>query len=173
MIKHLLSLFVSIIPNRFFTFKSKIWNHIGYNIHYSARLSSSVKLLGSIDIMIKDDTFIGHNTLIMGGESKITIGKNCDISSNVTIVSGTHELNPRGIRMAGRGIGKDVIIRNGVWVGASVTILPGVTIGEMSVVAAGSIVNKNVDSYTMVAGNPAKPIKRFNLINSEWEICKK
>ena len=66
-------------------------------------------------------------------------------------------------------------IENDVWVGDSVIILPGVKVGTGSVIGAGSIVTKDVEPYTIVAGNPAKLIKkRFNndrileLLNSKW-----
>ncbi len=63
----------------------------------------------------------------------------------------------------------DVVIGNDVWIGLNTTILSGVTIGDGAIVAAGSIVTKNVAPYTIVGGNPAKPIKkRF----SEDEIVK-
>ena len=56
---------------------------------------------------------------------------------------------------------KEVVIKKGAWVGANVTILKGVVIGNNSVVGAGSVVTKNVPNRSMVAGNPAKVIKRL------------
>ena len=55
---------------------------------------------------------------------------------------------------------KPVIIENDVWIGANVIILPGVTIHEGSIIAAGAVVTKDVECYTIVAGNPAKVIKK-------------
>jgi len=64
---------------------------------------------------------------------------------------------------------QDVVIEDGVWVGCNVIILKGVTIGRGAVVAAGSVVTKNVPPYSIVGGNPAKIIKcRFE----EEQICK-
>lgn len=56
----------------------------------------------------------------------------------------------------------DVIIKKGAWIGVGVIILPGVTIGEYSIVSAGSVVNKDVPPYSIVAGNPAKLIAKFD-----------
>ncbi len=57
---------------------------------------------------------------------------------------------------------KRVIIKRGAWVGAGAIILPGVTVGTGAVVAAGAIVGRDVPQFTMVAGNPARVIKRFD-----------
>ena len=88
----------------------------------------------------------------------ISIGNDCAISHNVTIMdSDAHYLN-------GNNNKQDVKIGNHVWIGSHVTILSGVTIGNDSVIAAGSLVTKDVESKTMVAGVPAKVIKN----NVEW-----
>jgi len=63
----------------------------------------------------------------------------------------------------------EIIIEDEVWIGANCVILPGVTIGKHSVVAAGSIVTKSVPPYSVVAGNPAKVIKQYNPGTSSWE----
>ena len=60
-------------------------------------------------------------------------------------------------------INKDVIIKDFVWLGHGVTILPGITIGEGAVVAAGSVVVKDVSDYMVVGGNPAKVLKSRNV----------
>jgi chloramphenicol O-acetyltransferase type B len=59
------------------------------------------------------------------------------------------------------------VIQDDAWIGAGSIILPGVTIGEGAVVAAGSVVTKDVPSYTVVAGVPARPIKRIDLEKGE------
>ena len=56
-------------------------------------------------------------------------------------------------------IEKDIIVGNDVWLGANAVILAGVTIGNGSVIAAGSVVNKDIKEYTIAAGVPAKPLK--------------
>jgi acetyltransferase-like isoleucine patch superfamily enzyme len=56
---------------------------------------------------------------------------------------------------------KKVLLKRGAWVGVGAIILPGVTVGEGAIVAAGSVVNQNVANYTIVAGNPARPVKKL------------
>ena len=94
--------------------------------------------------------------------AKIIIGSNCDISDRVSIFCGTHEIDEIGPRVAGNGIGKDIFIGNGVWIGYGALILPGVKIGDKAVIAAGSVVHKDVPAYTIVGGNPIIEIRRIN-----------
>lgn len=64
---------------------------------------------------------------------------------------------------------KPVIIQKNVWIGENVSILSGVEIGENSVIGAGSVVTKNIPKNTIVVGNPAKVIKKYNVITRKWE----
>lgn len=78
------------------------------------------------------------------------------IGPNATLVSVNHPLDPdqrRGIEL------KPVYVRQNAWIGANATILPGVTVGENAVVAAGAVVTRNVPANTVVAGIPARVIK--------------
>ncbi|MBB1411678.1 DapH/DapD/GlmU-related protein [Pseudoalteromonas sp. SG44-17] len=152
---------MSLIPStRLYAFKAFILNIIGFNISNTARIVSSVKILGLNNIHIGSDTFIGHETLIIGSNNTtVVIEENCDISSRVTIITGTHEIDISGDRVAGKGYGQDIKICRGVWIGVNATILPGVIVGEMSIVAAGSVVTKNVPPNVIVAGVPAKIIR--------------
>ena len=74
-----------------------------------------------------------------------------------------------GNHTAGEGFYKDIIINDGVWIGMNSIILPGVTIGKKAVVAAGSVVTKNVPDYCIVAGNPATIKKIYNSKSNKWE----
>ena len=141
----------------------------GYSIDPSARIYSTAQIIGNIIVSIGENTFIGHETLIIGGDSKITIGKNCDISSRVNIVSGTHYIDMNGERSAGFGIGEDIIIEDGVWIGFGVLVLPGVTIGNKSIIGAGSVVLKDIPAYCIAVGNPCRPIKKWNSENMAFE----
>ncbi len=89
-------------------------------------------------------------------ESLIEIGDNVRIGPQVTFLSGTHDHRKIDLPDFGKGIR----VENHVWVGGSSVIMPGVTIKEGAVIGAGSIVTKDVDPYTIVAGNPAKFIKK-------------
>lgn len=90
----------------------------------------------------------------------ITIGKGAKISHNVTIMDG----DGHSIEYDGYISVKPIVIEDDVWIGTKAIILKGVTIGEGSIVAAGSVVTKDVPSHSLVAGNPAKVIKE----NIRW-----
>ncbi|MEY8330076.1 DapH/DapD/GlmU-related protein [Lachnospiraceae bacterium 48-33] len=104
---------------------------------------------------------IGKNVFINSGchfqdQGGITIGNDVLIGHNVVLATINHDLAPSQNR---KNHYAPVTISNNVWIGSNATILPGVTIGEWAVVAAGAVVTKNVEPYTVVGGNPAKLIK--------------
>ena len=92
--------------------------------------------------------------LIPGGG--IQIGNAVSISSEVLILTADHD--PGSTDFAGRN--RKVIIEDYVWIGTRAMILPGVTIGRGAIVAAGAVVSKNVEPFTVVAGVPAQCIKK-------------
>ena len=67
---------------------------------------------------------------------------------------------------------KKVVIENGCWIGEKVSILPGVRIGKRSIVAANAVVTKSIPQYSIVAGIPAKVIKKYNFETHAWEGIK-
>ena len=108
---------------------------------------------------------IGNNVGIspsftMFVRGKVKIGDDTIIGPNVTIVAENHNANDveKEIRKQGTRRG-GIIIGDNCWIGAGVTILDGVEIGNGSIVAAGAVVNKNVEEYTIVGGVPAKMLK--------------
>lgn len=108
-------------------------------------------------IQLGKNVFINHacTFLDLGG---IIIEDNVLIGPKVSIITENHPVNPDQRKMLEV---KPVIIRRNCWIGANATILPGVTISENSVVAAGAVVTKNVPANTVVAGIPAKVIKKI------------
>lgn len=133
---------------------------------YHINMHSPIKLATSMPdakIIIGDNSRL-HGTCVHAYKS-IEIGKNCLIAANCQIIdSNRHELSfekPES-RLNNTTSAKPVKISDNVWIGANSIVLPGVTIGEGSVIAAGSIVTKNVDAFTLVGGNPAKVIRTFN-----------
>ena len=88
-------------------------------------------------------------------DATITIGDNVWVGMDVCFVIPTHDIGDYNQR-AGKAIYRDIVIGKGCWIGARSTILPGVTIGEGSIIAAGSIVTKDVPANTLYGGVPAK-----------------
>lgn len=108
---------------------------------------------------IGQNVFINHacTFLDMGG---ITIEDDVQIGPKVNLITENHPLDPANRKAL---ICKPIFIKRNAWIGAAATILPGVTIGENSVVAAGAVVAKDVPANTIVGGVPAKIIKQIDL----------
>jgi acetyltransferase-like isoleucine patch superfamily enzyme len=106
-------------------------------------------------ITIGKNVFINHGCsfLDMGG---ITIEDDVLIGPRVNLVTENHPLDPSNRRAL---ITQPIVIKRNAWIGAGATILPGVTIGENAVIAAGAVVSKDVPANTVVGGVPAKFIK--------------
>ena len=111
------------------------------------------------DVVIGDKTRIGLHCTIIG---PVTIGNNVNLAQGIVVTALNHNFTDCTKRTDEQGIStKEVTIGNDVWIGANATILPGVTIGQHSVVAAGSVVTKDVPDYTVVGGVPARVMKRL------------
>lgn len=124
-----------------------------------------------------EKTYFEHHVFI-GGPGKVKFGKSCQINENtfietadignyvmiapnVAIISSMHNHDRTDIPMILQGAttGRKVIIEDDVWLGRNVLVMPGVRIGEGSIVAAGAVVTKDVPKYKVVAGVPARVIQ--------------
>jgi acetyltransferase-like isoleucine patch superfamily enzyme len=111
------------------------------------------------DVMIGDHTRIGlHNTII----GPVEIGSHVNLAQGITVTALNHNFGDTEKRIDEQGVSTNpVTIEDDVWVGANAVILPGVTIGNHCVVAAGAVVTKDVPPHSLVAGVPAKVIKQI------------
>ena len=111
------------------------------------------------DVMIGDHTRIGlHNTII----GPVKIGSHVNLAQGITVTALNHNFDDAEKRIDEQGVStKPVTIEDDVWVGANAVILPGVTIGNHCVIAAGAVVTKDVPPHSLVAGVPAKVIKNI------------
>lgn len=105
----------------------------------------------------------GKNVFINSGchfqdQGGIFIGDGSLIGHNVVIATINHDLRPSLNR---KNHYKPVKIGKNVWIGSNSTVLPGITVGDWAVIGAGSVVTKDIDAYTIVAGNPARVIRRL------------
>lgn len=114
------------------------------------------------NIIVGDRTFINANCTIIDAtkeaKSKVQIGADCLIGPNVQLLAVSHDIVPSA-RLTKGNYADDIVIGNNVWLGGGVIVLAGVSIGENSVIGAGSVVSKNVASNSFCAGNPAIKIR--------------
>lgn len=110
-------------------------------------------------VSIGDNSGIGINAILDG---EVYIGNNVMMGPEVLVYTQNHEFSRIDIPMNKQGFKdeKKVIIGDDVWIGARVIILPGVKIGNGSILGAGAVITKNVEEYSIVGGNPAKVIKK-------------
>jgi acetyltransferase-like isoleucine patch superfamily enzyme len=111
------------------------------------------------DVTIGNHTRIGlHNTII----GPATIGNHVNLAQGITVTALNHNFSDPVRRIDEQGVSTmPVTIGNDIWIGANAVILPGVTIGDHSVVAAGAVVTKDVPPHSLVVGVPAKIIKQI------------
>jgi acetyltransferase-like isoleucine patch superfamily enzyme len=139
------------------SFRDMLSDIIGSTIDASTNIFAPFHTNFGRYIHIGKNVFINHGCsfLDLGG---ITIEDNVLIGPNVNLVSENHPIDPNKRHQL---IGKPILIKKNAWIGAAATILPGITIGENSIVGAGSIVTKDVPDNTIVAGNPARFLRKI------------
>lgn len=144
---------------------------IGKEVHISP-----FTYIGSIaNVSLGDYVQIGSFGRIFA-QGGLNIGNNVVVAFGLLLFTNNHNYDAQDLETIPfdkRIIYKQVVIGDHVWIAAGVTILPGVTIGKGSVVAARSVVTKDVAPYTVVGGNPAKPIKKRSNIELFKELDKK
>ena len=141
-----------------FGFKRCLLRLSGVKLGKNVRVCSSALVIGTGELEIGDNTWIGHRCII-SATSSIVIGKNVDIAPNVFIGNGTHGITPERDRVADLEFSRDVEVGDGCWLCAGCMVLPGVSIGSKCVVAAGSVVTRSFGTMKLLAGVPAS-IKR-------------
>lgn len=126
-------------------------------VHKTFNIGGKCKI--SKDFEAGEYSYVGNNCLIYPG---VSIGRYTMLAQNVQIIGADHNYNMPGIpsTFSGRPNLKKTSIGRDVWIGANSIVMAGVKIGDGSIIAAGSIVTKDVDSFTIVAGIPAKFLRR-------------
>ncbi len=118
------------------------------------------------DIVIGNHTRIGLGNTVIG---PVTIGDRVNLAQNVVVSGLDHNFEDIGKAIAEQGVStKHIIIDDDVWIGANCIILAGVRIGKHVVIGAGSVVTKDVPSYSIVLGNPAKVVKQYDFEKKQW-----
>lgn len=132
--------------------KELMGDNLGDNSRIMAPLSGA-----TLDkLVVGNNVFINSNCLAMA-RGGITIEDDVMLAANVQLLSNNHDEYNRNVLLC-----KPIRIKKGAWIGAGVSILPGVTIGEYAIVGAGAIVTKDVGDYEVAVGVPAKVVKTLD-----------
>lgn len=106
--------------------------------------------------------WIGDHAVLSAGQGGVFLGDNVLIAAQSVLVCGNHDFEEPGAATLDQAYtGRPIRIGHNVWIGTHVTVLGGVTIGDHAVVAAGAVVNGDVEPYTVVAGVPARVLRRL------------
>jgi maltose O-acetyltransferase len=109
------------------------------------------------NMKVGEKAFFNFNRVVLD-VAQVTIGDRTLFGPNVQIYTATHPMNFRE-RASGLEFAKPITIGKDVWIGGSVVICPGVSIGDRTVIGAGSVVTKDIPSDIFAAGNPCKVIR--------------
>lgn len=121
---------------------------------------------GMGDILIGDHSHITPRVTLVG---PVTIGKNVIVANGVIISGLTHNYTDVNTPIARQGVSTNpTVIEDDAWIGSNSSIIQGITIGTHCIVAAGSVVTKSVPPYSVVGGNPARILRRYDFERKEW-----
>lgn len=148
---------------RCYGLKAAMLRLCGAKVGKNVRICSSAMIFGNGELEIGDGTWIGEQCFIKAtSPAKIMIGSNCDIAPRVTMMTGTHEIDPTGDHVAGKGSSKSISIGDGCGFCAKSVILAGISLASKTLVAAGAVVTKDVDEPgTLIGGVPAKFLRKL------------
>ncbi len=144
---------------------SHVIRHVLYRHLFKVKIPSDSIIYWRCRFFRPQRVKIGHNSIIgndafLDGRANIYIGDNVSVGGEVRIYTGEHNIESPTFGTSSAS----VHIKDQVYIGTRVTILPGITIGKGAVVASGAVVTKDVDPWTMVGGVPAKFIKNRPIV---------
>lgn len=123
------------------------------------------------EVIIGDRSRIGMSNVIIG---PVYIGNDVILAQNIVMSGLNHGYEDVNVAPKYQKVTTSPIhIEDEVWIGANVSIVAGITIGKHSVIAAGSVVTKNIPAYSIAVGNPARVIKQYNFESKQWEKINK
>lgn len=137
----------------------------GVKIGRGTTIHMGAKFFDPRGVVVGEDTIIGDR-IFLDGRAKLAIGSHVDIASEVMIYNSEHDMSAPDFH----AIVAPVVIHDYVFIGPRAIILPGVTIGEGAVIAAGAVVTKDVPSFAFVGGVPAKIIGERSLKKLSYKL---
>lgn len=156
----LLTLILALPRLRVFnSFKSFVLRILGAKVGIGCTFYPGVWIMTGRNLVVGNHVDFARGVLITT-DGHVTIGNRVLIGYNTQIISRNHVIPPKQEKILNAGhVGKKVIVEDDVWIGANCTILPGVRIGKGAVIAAGSVVTKDVEPFSIYGGVPAKKIR--------------
>ncbi|MFT3904324.1 MAG: acyltransferase [Niabella sp.] len=122
------------------------------------------------DVSIGQNTIIGLGCVVIG---PVKIGDNVMLAQHIVVSGLNHGYEDVSMSPKSQPVTtKQICIEDDVWIGANAVITAGVTIGKHAVVGAGSVVTKDVPTFSIVVGNPARVIKKFDTTDKNWKSVK-
>ena len=151
---------INCVPHTCWELRDVIIEKLGIQMPKTSTIVQPFHIDMADGLQIGENVFINYNCSMMscGG---IIIEDDVQIGPNVMLVTTNHDFNHREWVLH-----KPIVIRKGAWIGGRSLILPGVTVGENAVVAGGAVVTKDVEPNTIVGGNPARVIKRLDIVRT-------
>lgn len=146
---------------RFFKVKVALLRWAGAQIGENVRINSSAVFLGNGGLVIGNDVWIGAQNFISPiAPVAIVIGSYVDFGPQVTVITGSHEIDPEGEHIGGKGFASGISIADGCWIGARSLLLPGVSLPRKTLVAAGAVVTRSVASEQCLVGGVPAVVKK-------------
>ena len=147
--------------SRWFLLRRAAYSAAGVEVASTAKLNGLVRF-HYWNATVGAETWLGAGSQVIPTiAARISIGSRCDIGPGVMFVTGSHKLGDK-FRRAGDGFSVGISIGDGTWVGARATFLAGASVGSGCMVAAGAVVRDSFPDDVMIAGVPARIVKRFD-----------
>ena len=139
--------------------KKCMLNEHGKNVHIGHNVRGNLE-----NVICGNNVSLGGENLFLSSDAKVRIGDNVMFGLRVTVITGDHRIDVAGkpmIQVTEKlpENDQDVVFEGDNWIGANVTVLKGVTVGEGAVIAAGSVVTRNVEKYSVWGGIPARKLR--------------
>lgn len=162
---------------------SEVFIHPTASVSPKAQLGQGTKVW--INVQIRENAVIGNNCIVSKDvyiDHAVTIGDRCKIQNSVSVYHGvtigndvfvgpnacfTNDRVPRAFNADWKIT--PTFVKDGASIGANSTLICGITVGEYAMVAAGSVVTRDVEPYTLVMGNPARPVARIDKAGNKVE----
>lgn len=162
---------------------SDVFIHPTASVSPKAQIGQGTKVW--INVQIRENAVIGENCIVSKDvyiDHAVTIGDRCKIQNSVSVYNGvtigndvfvgpnacfTNDRVPRAFNADWKIT--PTFVKDGASIGANSTLICGITVGEYAMVAAGSVVTRDVEPYTLVMGNPARPVARIDKAGNKVE----